>query len=931
MKANLRRVGTIGLLLSLTFSGLMPDVQATPAPGKATKSASVPQTKVAQNGIEELKLANGLTVLLVKRSMAPVVAVNMIYHVGSRNEAVGYTGSTHFLEHLMFKGTKLHDPLLGTGLDDVLKKVGGINNATTSYDRTNYYEIVPKDSIALALELESDRMRHLLLRKGDRDAEMTVVRNELERGEDEPAELLSNMTFATAFREHPYHHPVIGWRSDVEGVPLARLKQFYNDFYWPQSATLVVIGDFDRTATIALVKKYFDKIPKAPASLPAVYTEEPKQEGERRFVVSRGKELPRVMVAYHTPKGIDKATYPMDVVGTALGDSSRKSTRLYKSLIESGLCSECSASNYTLLDPGLFMVQATVQPGKNPKEVEAVILAEINRVVAEKLTESEIARSKVNIIKHFKLSLSDPMGMAQSLTEGIAVGSWQWWVNYPREIEKVDAKSCQSESAKIFTENNRTVGYYLPSEHSLSEFADYKVADVKLPAVVQEEQPTLVKTAADKATKGSATPGALAPRIRRLTLSNGLTVLLLPASEGNGTVAVSAKIRAGEYFAPAKSRMVADILAKLISYGTKTLNKQALASKLEFMGTSLEMDGGNFFHEFDTEVVKEDLPELIGIIKSCLTEPLLSEADFEEVKQLSIAQIKEESTQTSQLSWNKLLGSLYTDSCVYHALSFEDQIKEVQGLTLDSVKEHHKRYYNPANTVITLVGEFSPEAVEALVKSNFDAWPKASKNSIVLDKSILKQNVPARLDSNLADKANVDIVMAKPVDLSMTAKDYMASLIGNSVLGYDSFACRLAPVRDRYGLTYGIYSRVVDPEYTLSPWAVVLSTNPQNVNKSIKLVNNIVSEFTAKGITPDELAKERSHLAGTFQVGLRSPRALAKKITEYEQLGLPMTNLDNFPERVNKVTLTDVNNAIKRHFDLKGSTMSIAGDLSKIK
>ena len=349
------------------------------------------------------------------------------------------------------------------------------------------------------------------------------------------------------------------------------------------------------------------------------------------------------------------------------------------------------------------------------------------------------------------------------------------------------------------------------------------------------------------------------------------------------------------------------------------------------MGTSLEMDGGNFFHEFDTEVVKEDLPELIGIIKSCLTEPLLSDADFEEVKQLSIAQIKEESTQTGQLSWNKLLGSLYTDNCVYHALSFDDQIKEVQNLTLDSVKDHHKRFYNPANTVITLVGDFSPEAVESLVKTNFDAWPKASKNTIFLDKSILKKNVPARLDSNLADKANVDIVMAKPVDLSMTAKDYMASLIGNSVLGYDSFACRLAPVRDRYGLTYGIYSRVVDPEYTLSPWAVVLSTNPQNVNKSIKLVNSIVSDFTAKGITPEELAKERSHLAGTFQVGLRSPRALAKKITEYEQLGLPMTNLDNFPKRVNKVTLADVNNAIKRHFDLKGSTMSIAGDLRKIK
>lgn len=247
MRASNRLAKSFALALtsSLTLSALMAVplqlANSARAASPATKSTKLKPSKPGNSaqfisrdatlGIEEYKLpSNDLSILLCERHATPVVTVNMVFRVGSRNEAVGYTGSTHFLEHMMFKGTDIHDPLKKTGLDDVLKKVGGINNATTSYDRTNYFELVPKQAINLCLELEADRMRHLLLRESDRKAEMTVVRNELERGEDDPSQLLEMNTFATAFREHPYHHPVIGWRSDVEGVPTERLRQFYNDF-----------------------------------------------------------------------------------------------------------------------------------------------------------------------------------------------------------------------------------------------------------------------------------------------------------------------------------------------------------------------------------------------------------------------------------------------------------------------------------------------------------------------------------------------------------------------------------------------------------------------------------------------------------------------------------------------------------------------------
>ena len=270
-----------GAILSCAFAG-------TAAPPSALKFVKADEA----SGLKEYRLrSNGLTVLLQEKHSSPVVTVMLAFKVGSRNEAVGYTGSTHFLEHMMFKGTTKHDPLKGTGLDDLLKPIGGENNASTSYDLTNYYEIVPAKDLSVCLELEADRMRHVLLRESDRQSEMTVVRNELERAENTASEILNDQVFATAFREHPYHHPVIGWRSDVEGVPTARLKQFYNDFYYPNNATLIVIGDFNSANTLNMIDKCFSKVPKSPKPFPRVYTTEPPQEGERRYIVQQGQEL----------------------------------------------------------------------------------------------------------------------------------------------------------------------------------------------------------------------------------------------------------------------------------------------------------------------------------------------------------------------------------------------------------------------------------------------------------------------------------------------------------------------------------------------------------------------------------------------------------------------------------------------------------------
>src|SRR5436305_5010334 len=244
------------------------------------------------DGIRGYKLDNEMKLLLVENRLAPVATVMVLYKVGSGNEAVGYTGSTHLLEHMMFKGTPTFNKEKNTQIAATLQKIGAAFNATTWYDRTNYFETVPSDQLELAIQLEADRMRNSFIADVDRQSEMTVVRNELERGQNEPSEVLDEAVYAAAFREHPYHHPTIGWRADVEGVPTSRLKEFYDTFYHPNNATAIVVGDFERATALEVVNKYFSAVPASVKPIPEVYTDEPRQQGERRLVVRRAGELP---------------------------------------------------------------------------------------------------------------------------------------------------------------------------------------------------------------------------------------------------------------------------------------------------------------------------------------------------------------------------------------------------------------------------------------------------------------------------------------------------------------------------------------------------------------------------------------------------------------------------------------------------------------
>jgi len=412
-------------------------------------------------GFREFRLkANGLRVLLLQNRVAPVATFAVVYHVGSRNEAVGYTGATHLLEHLMFKGTPEFDRSKGTAVAAVLEALGARFNATTWFDRTNYYETIPSDALETALAIEASRMRRAHLRDEDRVPEMTVVRNEFERGENSPFQVLYKETFATAFREHPYHHPTIGWRADIEGVSTARLREFYDTFYHPNNATAMLIGDFDEAEALASIARRFGPIPASPRPIPEVYTTEPPQEGERRFVVRRAGEVAWCGLSWRTVAARHADTPALAVLGNILGGGI--TSRLHQALVEKSLALSMTVVPWQLRDPALFSVFAPVRPGVEPAQVEATIRQEIARVAADSVTEAECEKARTQIEAEVIFDRDSSDQIAASLSEAIAVADWQWYADYPAAIRRVTPADVQRVVLAYLHDDGLTVGTYVP-------------------------------------------------------------------------------------------------------------------------------------------------------------------------------------------------------------------------------------------------------------------------------------------------------------------------------------------------------------------------------------------------------------------------------------------------------------------------------------
>src|SRR5512136_2547012 len=636
-----------------------------------------------ERGVEELVLeGNGLRVLLFPDPSVPVVAACVVYHVGSRNEAVGHTGSTHLLEHLMFKGSQKFNPTDGRPIARVLERVGAHFNATTWFDRTNYYETLPPEHLELALELEADRMRNALLRESDLATEMTVVRNEFERGENEPFDALLKESFAIAFREHPYHHPTIGWRSDIENTSIERLRAFYDTFYYPDNASLVLVGSFDRAEALELTAKHFGPLPRAPRDIPPVVTREPRQEGERRFVVRRAGEAGWVAVSWRTPAAAHPDTHALAVLADALGGG--VTSRLYQRLVETGMCLDVQAVAWQLRDPGLFQVFATLNPPTPHEKVERIIRRELGSIVRKGLSKAELERAKAQVEAQTAYHRDSPAQVAAGLAEAISSVDWRFYLDYPDRIRAVGRDDVLRVAGETFVEDSVSVGYFIPKDAHGGT------------GVVPHPGPQGVH------------PGPcfyraeLAPLVRETALSGGSRILLLPR-HSNTTVHLHGSLLAGHGLVGTEEWSAASLVPDMLERGTSKHTRIEIARLLEDRGIELDVsaDAFNPLEIFCSgRCLARHLPLVLELLAEMMLTPSFPADELEKLRTLRLGELAQAQEDTFHRAFEAFARLTFPPGHPHYRRPLEERRAGLEHLTREELVALHERLYGPASLVL---------------------------------------------------------------------------------------------------------------------------------------------------------------------------------------------------------------------------------------
>ncbi len=443
------------------------------------------------DGIRRTVLGNGLTVLLREMHHAPVASFWVWYRVGSRNEHPGITGISHWVEHMMFKGT----PAFPQGeFDKAIAREGGIFNGMTWIDFTTYFETLPSDRIDLALRVEADRMMHAVFDPAETELERTVIISERQGNENNPGYLLSEALGASAFQAHSYHHPVIGWQCDLEAITRDQLFQHYRTFYGPNNAIVAVAGDFEGDQMLARIEALFGGIPAGPA-LPPFTAKEPPQRGERRVTVEGPGATTYVEICYRAPRATDPDYSALVILDTILGGAkgmslwgggtSNRSSRLYRALVETELTTDADCSLSSTIDPYLFSLSATVREGREPAEVEAAFLAEIQRVIDEPVSEAELGKAIKQTRAQFAYSSESVTDQAYWLGFSEIVADVQWFETFLDRLAAVTVADVQRVAQTYLKPTQRNVGWYVPAgevDTETEEHGDTGMEDVNVEA-----------------------------------------------------------------------------------------------------------------------------------------------------------------------------------------------------------------------------------------------------------------------------------------------------------------------------------------------------------------------------------------------------------------------------------------------------------------
>ena len=837
---------------------------------KAATAEPSPVITFPPSSAQKWILPNGLTIIVQEDRSAPVASVQAWCATGSIDEDKHLgAGLSHILEHMLFKGTKTR------GKNEIAQKiqdVGGYINAYTSFDRTVFWIDVPKDGVATALDILADAMMNSTLPPEEYQKEQEVIRREFAMGMDDPDRMAGLLLFATAYQHHPYRFPVIGEIEIYNQLTQEQVMQYYKTRYVPNNLTFIVVGDVEvekvRQQLTELFKPYPEKSLQ-PVFIPA----EPPQLGRREVHQEFSTELSHLSLAWHIPAVTNPDVPALDLLSTILGEG--RSSRLYRRVREeAGLAFRISAFSYTPGDPGLFGIDATLDPKKR-EAAEQLALRIVDEVKQKGVTADELAKAKKITLSHHLGALTTMRGQASDIgSNWLLTRDLNFSRHYLDAVQKVSLEDIKRVAAQYLTENNLTVTSLNPKG--------------SLP------------------TKTEGLKAIAAGEIQKFDLTNGLR-LLVREDPRLPLVAMGAAFRGGLLAENPQDNGITHLMAKVLLKGTRTRTAEQIANEIEAVGGSISSESGNNSFGVSVDVMKPDVKLGVDLLSDVLLNATFPEKAIAREKEIQIAAIQQEEEQLTTVARNIMRQALFTQHP--YALRSNGSVESVRRLTQKDLLEFRDRYIAAKNGVIYIFGDVKAAEAKQFVEQ---ALGKMKSGSLALTDA--KPSTPLAKPESVEsrkDKAQ-GVIMVGFRGASLSSQDrYALELIdeASSDLGSRFFI----RIREQMGLAYYVGAAQMQG---LVPglFSFYLGTDPQKIEPVKAALIDEIHKLANEGLTPEELARAKKKLIGQQEIANQSNDAFGYHCALDELYGLGFNYYKQLEHDVNAVTLEDIKQVAAKYF-----------------
>lgn len=864
-------------------------------------------------GIQETVLPNGLKVITKEVKSAPVVAFQIWYRAGSRNEHTGITGVSHLLEHLQFKGTRKYR------VGEISRSLfvnGALFNAGTSYDYTNYWQTLGSDRLDLAMSIEADRMRGSRIDAEDLASEMSVVRSELEGNENSPDSLLYHAVAAAAMQTHPYRWPVIGWRADVENMPRDLIYQYYRTHYGPNNAFIVAVGNFDTEELLKKIRRHFGGIARIPDPL-KVYTAEPPQRGEKRITIRRTGSLPLVNISFKSPEGKSPDFYALDALATILATG--RTSRLYQALVEQQIASQISAGAPTMIDPFLFTFSAAAAPGVTAERLESALDAEIERVKETGVTEEELKRAVTLIETSHILGSDSVTDLAQQIGYWEIVDSWNYLSTYVPRIRALKPEDLQRVARKYFIRDSRTTGLFIPSGEPAPPAGPPRELSARVDPPKQGDRPVAIP-------KPASIP-AVTKDLVRFTLPNGARVVFKP-NPAAPTFALTGSLNAGSVLEPEDRPGLAGLTAAMLSRGTTERSAFEFAQALESMGASLSASAQDVTANFSGQALSRNFDEVMELLGEMLRKPAFPAEQLQRLKAQVLAGLEQERTDPEARAGRAFLRSTYPSGHPLRPQTLEEEIAALRAMTVEDLRGFYRRQYGPESIILVVAGDLTEQQVRQAAQKALGDWPRSTTAKPLPELKLELRAGAERQVINIPDRSEASIIFGHAGGVDRDDPDFYAVQVMNMILGGGgALNSRLGNIiRDQQGLAYDVFSFFDAGRYP-GPFQVQIGTNPANAARAVESLKAEIARLREAGVSAREVQEAISYLTGRHPGRLETNSGLAQQLWVGEFYGLGPEYLDKYVDLYRAVTVDQVNRAARERLHPDRASLILSGSL----